>query len=426
MLANLGTPAAPTAQAVRLPRRILTDPRVVQLPRWLWRPLLRRVILPRRSPVVAGKYASIWMREGSPLAVHTRRLAQAVQDRLPQWKVVHAMRYGAPSLADALRNGIAAGAREIRVLPLYPQYSTTTTASVADAIAGIDAGDARIAMLDDYHAHPAWIRAVAGSIRAHWQAQGRGERLMLSFHGLPQRVVDAGDPYAAAVREASARAIARELGMERGDIELCYQSRFGKGKWLQPSTDARLHALAAQGIRTIDVACPGFAVDCLETLEEIAQQEAERFRAAGGGGLARDCLPQRRAGARRRHPPRSRRTHGTEPRMRDRHPARAHRRVARRRRGRDAGAGIARLAGQRRELRAAGARGSTASTWSRSTCRAWPQRAPWPPAPTIRSTARSTWCWTSPMRWAGNASPCSGIRWAPASAACSRRRARNA
>ncbi len=291
VLANLGTPAAPTAQAVSAYLdEFLTDPRVVQLPRWLWRPLLRRVILPRRSPVVAGKYASIWMREGSPLAVHTRRLAQAVQDRLPQWKVVHAMRYGAPSLADALRNGIAAGAREIRVLPLYPQYSTTTTASVADAIAGIDAGDARIAMLDDYHAHPAWIRAVAGSIRAHWQAQGRGERLMLSFHGLPQRVVDAGDPYAAQC-EASARAIARELGMERGDIELCYQSRFGKGKWLQPSTDARLHALAAQGIRTIDVACPGFAVDCLETLEEIAQQEAERFRAAGGGALrAIACL----------------------------------------------------------------------------------------------------------------------------------------
>jgi ferrochelatase len=291
VLANLGTPAAPTPGAVAAYLgEFLADPRVVQLPRWLWRPLLHRVILPRRSPVVAGKYASIWMDGGSPLAVYTQRLAQAVQVRLPGWKVVHAMRYGAPALAETLRAEIAAGARAIRVLPLYPQYSTTTTASVADAIAGVDANGARIELLDDYHLHPAWLAAVAGSIRAHWEAQGRGERLLLSFHGLPQRVVDAGDPYAAQC-EASTAAIARELGLRRADIELCYQSRFGKGKWLQPSTDARLHALAAQGVRTVDVACPGFAVDCLETLEEIAQLEAERFRAAGGGALrAIPCL----------------------------------------------------------------------------------------------------------------------------------------
>jgi ferrochelatase len=285
VLANLGTPAAPTAQAVSAYLdEFLTDPRVVQLPQWLWRPFLRRIILPKRSPVVAKKYASIWMPEGSPLAVHTQRLAQAVQARLPQWQVVHAMRYGAPPLADVLRTALAAGVRDIRVLPLYPQYSTTTTASIADAIAGIDAGDTRIAMLRDYHVHPAWVRAVADSIRAHWQANGRGERLLLSFHGLPQRVVDAGDPYAVQC-EAGAAAIAHALGMERGEVELAYQSRFGAGRWLQPSTDARLLALAAQGVRTVDVACPGFAADCLETLEEIAQQEAERFRDAGGGSL---------------------------------------------------------------------------------------------------------------------------------------------
>lgn len=291
VLANLGTPTAPTAAAVATYLdEFLTDPRVVQLPQWLWKPLLRKVILPKRSPVVAGKYASIWMQEGSPLAVHTQRLAQAVQARLPAWRVVHAMRYGAPALADVLRKEIVGGAQEIRVLPLYPQYSTTTTASVADAIAKTGAGNVRIAMLDDYHLHPAWVRAVADSIRAHWERQGRGERLLLSFHGLPQRVVDGGDPYAAQC-EASATAIAHALDMERGELELCYQSRFGKGKWLQPSTDARLHALAAQGVRTIDVACPGFAVDCLETLEEIAQLEAERFRAAGGEALrAIPCL----------------------------------------------------------------------------------------------------------------------------------------
>ena len=285
VLANLGTPAAPTARAVSAYLdEFLTDPRVVRLPQWLWRPFLRRVILPRRSPVVAKKYASIWMPEGSPLAVHTQRLARAVQARLPQWQVVHAMRYGAPSLADVLRTALAAGARDIRVLPLYPQYSTTTTASVADAIAETRAEAARIAMLGDYHAHPAWVRAVADSIRAHWQAEGRGDRLLFSFHGLPQRVVDGGDPYAAQC-EASTVAIARELGLERVDVELAYQSRFGKGKWLRPSTDARLLALAAQGVRTVDVACPGFAADCLETLEEIAELEAGRFRAAGGLAL---------------------------------------------------------------------------------------------------------------------------------------------
>ena len=280
VLANLGTPTAPTAAAVATYLdEFLTDPRVVQLPQWLWKPLLRKVILPRRSPVAAEKYASIWMPEGSPLAVYTQRLAQAVQARLPQWQVVHAMRYGAPSLVDVLRNAIAAGARDIRVLPLYPQYSTTTTASVADAIANVGADSTRIAMLDDYHAHPAWVRAVADSIRAYWTLHGRGERLLLSFHGLPQRVVDAGDPYAVQC-EASTVAIARELGLARDAIELAYQSRFGKGKWLQPSTATRLHELAAQGVRIVNVACPGFAVDCLETLEEIAQLEAGRFRAA--------------------------------------------------------------------------------------------------------------------------------------------------
>ena len=174
VLANLGTPAAPTPGAVAAYLgEFLADPRVVQLPRWLWRPLLHRVILPRRSPLVAGKYASIWMDGGSPLAVYTQRLAQAVQVRLPGWKVVHAMRYGAPALAETLRAEIAAGARAIRVLPLYPQYSTTTTASVADAIAGVDANGARIELLDDYHLHPAWLAAVAGSIRAHWSARSR-------------------------------------------------------------------------------------------------------------------------------------------------------------------------------------------------------------------------------------------------------------
>ena len=284
ILANLGTPAAPTAPAVSdYLDEFLSDPRVVQLPRWLWLPLLRRVVLPRRSPVVAKKYASVWLDGGSPLAVHTAGLADAVQARLPGWRVLHAMRYGAPSLADALRALREDGVRNVRVLPLYPQYSTTTTEPVADVIAA-HRGDMQVALLRDYHVDAGWVRAVADSVRAHWAAHGRGERLLLSFHGLPQRIVDAGDPYAMQC-DASTAALAAELGVGEGMLLRAYQSRFGKGKWLQPDVMATLRQLAADGVRRIDVACPGFAVDCLETLEEIAMQNAEVFRKAGGETL---------------------------------------------------------------------------------------------------------------------------------------------
>ncbi len=284
LLVNLGTPAAPTAAAVSAYLdEFLSDPRVVRLPRWLWLPLLRRVILPKRSPVVAKKYAAVWMDGGSPLAVHTAALADAVRAKLPGWRVAHAMRYGVPSLADALQKLRDEGVREVRVLPLYPQYSTTTTQPVADVIAA-QRGDMRVAMLRDYHRDPAWVAAVADSIRAHWNVRGRGERLLFSYHGLPQRVVDAGDPYAAQC-EASTQAIADALGIARDDILLTYQSRFGKGKWLQPDIFGVLQQLAREGVRTVDVACPGFAVDCLETLEEIAMQDARLFREAGGESL---------------------------------------------------------------------------------------------------------------------------------------------
>ena len=284
LLVNLGTPTAPTAAAVSAYLdEFLSDPRVVQLPRWLWLPLLRKLILPRRSPVVAKKYAEIWLPGGSPLAVHTAALADAVRTRLPGWRVEHAMRYGTPSLAAALQRVRDDGVREVRVLPLYPQYSTTTSETVADVIAA-QRGDLRVSMLRDYHRDAGWAAAVADSIRAHWARHGRGERLLLSFHGLPQRVVDAGDPYARQC-EASTQAIAAALGIARGDILLAYQSRFGKGKWLQPDVVATVQQLARDGVRTVDVACPGFAVDCLETLEEIAMQDAALFRAAGGDTL---------------------------------------------------------------------------------------------------------------------------------------------
>ena len=284
LLVNLGTPSAATTAAVSAYLdEFLSDPRVVQLPRWLWLPLLRKVILPRRSPLVAKKYAEVWLAGGSPLAVHTAALADAVRETLPGWRVAHAMRYGAPALADALRALQAEGVREVRVMPLYPQYSTTTTEPVADVIAA-HRGDLQVSMLRDYHRDPGWVAAVAASIRAHWNAHGRGERLLLSFHGLPQRVVDGGDPYAAQC-EASTQAIAAALGIERDAIVLAYQSRFGKGKWLQPDVVGVLQGLARDGVRKVDVACPGFAVDCLETLEEIALQDAALFRAAGGESL---------------------------------------------------------------------------------------------------------------------------------------------
>lgn len=283
LLVNLGTPAAPTPGAVRrYLAEFLSDPRVVQLPRWLWQPLLRGVILPLRGARVAHKYAAIWMQAGSPLAVYTRELAAAMQQRLPQLRVAHAMRYGQPALAATLAMLREEGIRRVLVLPLYPQYSTTTTASVADLLAGSEGIETRL--VDDYHADAGWVSAVAASIRAHWQAHGRGETLVFSFHGIPQRLVDGGDPYAAQCT-ASVAAIARALELRDDAFVLAYQSRFGREAWLQPATQATLLALAANGVRRVDVVCPGFAVDCLETLEEIAMLNAEAFRKAGGDTL---------------------------------------------------------------------------------------------------------------------------------------------
>jgi ferrochelatase len=260
---------------------------VVALPRWLWLPLLRWVILPRRAPRVARKYAAIWLPGGSPLAVHTRDLTLAVQQRMPGVRVEHAMRYGEPALSVALARLRAEGSGRVLVLPLYPQYSTTTTATVADVVDRAQGIATRV--LADYHLDPQWIAAVAGSIRAHWAQHGRGAHLLLSFHGLPQRVVDAGDPYARQC-EAGASAIAAALGLGDGEWTLSYQSRFGAGKWLQPATADTLDALAARDVHGVDVACPGFAADCLETLEEIAIMLAERFAASGGTLRTIPCL----------------------------------------------------------------------------------------------------------------------------------------
>lgn len=285
VLVNLGTPDAPTPRAVRrYLGEFLHDHRVVALTRWLWCPILHFVILPFRSPRVAKLYAGVWMDGGSPLAVYTARLTEEVRRTLPGAHVVYAMRYGNPSLRTVLEQVRDAGHARVQVLPLYPQYSTTTTASVGDVVDAVFGDDPRVRVRQDYHLDPGWIEAVADSIRAHWAAHGRGERLLLSFHGIPQRLVDAGDPYAAQCR-ASAEAIRVALGLSEDELMLTFQSRFGREPWLQPYTDATLKALGGDGVRTIDVVCPGFAVDCLETLEEIALQNAEIFREHGGQAL---------------------------------------------------------------------------------------------------------------------------------------------
>ena len=284
LIVNLGTPEAPTPRAVRrYLAEFLHDHRVVQLTRWLWCPLLHFIILPLRGPKAAAKYASIWMPEGSPLAVHTRRLAGAVQDRLPGWRVQDAMRYGEPSIGSRLQAWRAEGVQKVVVLPLYPQYSTTTTESVRDVVTR-EARGLDVRFIEDYPVDPGWVAAVVGSIQS-WRAEhGAGEHLLFSYHGLPQRLARNGDPYPQRC-EASTRAIVQALGLRDGEWTLTYQSRFGKERWLEPATDATLQAMAARGVRRVDVVCPGFAVDCLETLEEIAMQNAELFHAAGGEAL---------------------------------------------------------------------------------------------------------------------------------------------
>ena len=306
VLVNLGTPDAPTAPAVRrYLSEFLHDYRVVDMTRWLWCPLLHFVILPLRSPKVAKKYASVWLPGadgGSPLAVYTRRLARAVQRELPGVRVVEAMRYGNPALATTVAALRAEGITRVLALPLYPQYSTSTTAAVADVLATIDGAATR--MIEQYHLDPDWIEAVAGSIRAHRaghaaeghaaeghaaDARDAGEHLLFSFHGLPQRFADRGDPYPRQC-EASACAIAMALGLADDAWTLSYQSRFGRERWLEPATTTTLAALAARGARRVDVVAPGFAVDCLETLEEVAMMLAEEFAALGGQLRYIPCL----------------------------------------------------------------------------------------------------------------------------------------
>ena len=280
LLVNLGTPAAPTPAAVRsYLAEFLSDPRVVQLPRLVWLPILHGIILRTRPAKSAAKYRSIWTAEGSPLAVHTRRQTDLLRDALLQEEtaVEYAMRYGGPSVADGLKK--LSGCRKVVVVPLYPQFSRSTTESIRDVLGkGVGPG---VTMVESFYDHPAYIAALAAGVQRHWAAHGKGGRLVMSFHGLPKRAVDLGDPYQAQC-VVTAKLLAGALRIPPTGYLVTFQSRFGAAEWLQPYTEPTLVALAKQGIRRVDVVCPGFVSDCLETLEEIAIEAKRAFLGAGG------------------------------------------------------------------------------------------------------------------------------------------------
>lgn len=289
LLCNLGTPDAPTPAALRrYLAEFLGDPRVVEIPKPLWWLILHGIILRVRPAKSAAKYASIWTPEGSPLKVWTEKQAQALQAWL-QGQGHHvtvrcAMRYGSPSIAAQLDALKAEGATRVLVLPAYPQYSGTTTASVADAVYQWAARVRRLPELrfvNHYHDDDGYITALAQRIRAHWQAHGQPAKLVMSFHGVPERTLTLGDPYHCECMK-TARLLAQQLGLQAEQYKITFQSRFGKAKWLEPATEPTLVALARAGVPRVDVVCPGFTSDCLETLEEIAQEAKQAFLTAGG------------------------------------------------------------------------------------------------------------------------------------------------
>lgn len=292
LLANLGTPDQPTPAALRrYLRQFLGDPRVVEAPRWLWWLVLNLVVLPFRPRRSAALYRSIWTREGSPLLVTTLRQADGLRRRLddlagPGTTVEVGMRYGRPSIGEALRRLGAAGCSRILVLPLYPQYSGSTTGSTFDAVAE-ELSRWRtvpeLRMVRSYPTDPGYLDALAASIREHWRRHGRGEKLLMSFHGIPARYAEAGDPYPEECR-ATARALAERLELEEQAWQLAFQSRFGREPWLQPYTDETLRDWGRSGLGPVDTVCPGFAADCLETLEEMAVTNRKIFEEAGGTG----------------------------------------------------------------------------------------------------------------------------------------------
>lgn len=290
LIANLGTPEAPTAPALRkYLKQFLSDPRVVEIPRIVWWPILNGIILNLRPKKSAAKYATVWTNEGSPLKFHTEKQAkllagQLLHDGHGQIVVEWAMRYGEPSIPNALNRMRATGCTRIVVLPLYPQYAASTTASAFDEVARCLLhwrNPPEIRLVRNFHDHPAYIAALAASVREHWQVNGEPDKLVMSFHGIPRRSLDLGDPYHCECHK-TARLLAEALELPRERWQITFQSRFGKAEWLQPYTEPTLQKLAREGLKRADVICPGFVSDCLETLEEIAMECREAFLEAGG------------------------------------------------------------------------------------------------------------------------------------------------
>lgn len=290
LLCNLGTPAAPTARALRpFLRQFLSDPRVVELPRAWWLPILHGFVLPFRPRKSAALYEKIWTPDGSPLLLLSRRVREGVERGLREEEgarlpVELGMRYGEPSIAQALARLRDAGCERILVLPLYPQYSASTAASTFDAVWDVLETCRlvpEVRTIREYGGDPSYIEALARSVEEVWQAEGPPDTLLLSFHGIPQRYHDAGDPYPEQCRH-TARLLRERLGLPESRCQMSFQSVFGREKWIGPATDATVRRLAAEGVERLDVVCPGFSVDCLETLEEIDGLNREIFLEHGG------------------------------------------------------------------------------------------------------------------------------------------------
>ncbi len=290
LLVNLGTPEAPTAKALRpYLKEFLSDPRVVEIPRAVWWLILNGIILTTRPKKSAAKYAAIWTADGSPLKVHTEKQAKLLKGWLGEkiampLMVEYAMRYGSSSVPDTLARMKAAGCDRILIVPSYPQYAASSTATAFDvAFAWLQKTRNQPALrtVKHYHDHPAYIDALAANIRDYWQIHGRPDVLLMSFHGVPRYTLDKGDPYHCECQKTR-RLLAEALGLAPEQFRLTFQSRFGRAEWLQPYTDKTLAELGRTGVKRVDVVAPGFIADCLETLEELAMEGRTHFLAAGG------------------------------------------------------------------------------------------------------------------------------------------------
>jgi ferrochelatase len=289
LLVNLGTPSTPAPRDIRrYLAEFLSDPRVIEIPRLLWLPILYGFVLTKRPSRLQPRYEGIWMDGGSPLLVYSRRQVEAVQAAMQtagtDIRVELAMRYGEPSVAQGITRLREQGCERILTVPLYPQYAASTTATVVDAVASHVAqlrNQPELRFIKRFHDDPGYIGALATQITDFWKVNGRPQKLVMSFHGLPRKTVEQGDPYYRDCQE-TAQLLREQLGLQPEELVVTFQSRFGAARWLEPYTEPTLQAMASQGVTDVDVVCPGFVADCLETLEEISQECRDAFLAAGG------------------------------------------------------------------------------------------------------------------------------------------------